>query len=62
MARAYDEYKDTPLWHRLAEALTELEASREISIATAPEYVIGHLCQALVAGQLTAPKAITYDP
>jgi hypothetical protein len=62
MARPFDEYKDTPLWRSLAEALAELEASREIAVATAPEYVIGHLCQQLIAAELAAPKALTYDP
>jgi hypothetical protein len=62
MAHQYDEYKDTPLWRTVAEAVAELEASREIAIATAPDYVIGHLCQRLVSSALTAPKALTYDP
>jgi len=62
MSRQYEEYKDTPLWRSLAAALAELEASREIAVATAPEYVIGRLCESLVAAQLAAPKALTYDP
>ena len=62
MARPYDEYQDTPLWRRLAEALAELEASRELVVTTAPEYVIGRLCQSLDAGQVAAPNALTYDP
>jgi len=62
MARPYEEYKDTPLWRTLAEAVAELEASREIVIATAPDYVVGQLCQRLVSSALTAPKAFTYDP
>jgi hypothetical protein len=62
MARPYEEYKDTLLWRTPAEAVAELEASREIAIATAPDYVIGHLCQQLASSELTAPKAFTYDP
>ena len=62
MARPYDEYSDTPLRRTLAEAVAQLEARREIAIATAPNYVIGDRCQRLVASALTAPKAVTYDP
>ncbi|AHG93709.1 hypothetical protein J421_6174 (plasmid) [Gemmatirosa kalamazoonensis] len=62
MAGPYDEYKDTPLWRSLAAAVVELEASREIAVATASDYVVGYLCQTLVAAQLAAPRALTYDP
>jgi hypothetical protein len=62
MVRQYDEYKDTPLWRSLAEAVAELEANKEIVVATASDYVVGHLCQRLIAAQLVAPKAFTYDP
>jgi hypothetical protein len=62
VVRQYDEYKDTLLWRSLAAALGELEASREIAVATAPEYVIGYLCQQLTAGQLASPKALRYEP
>ena len=62
MTRPYDEYKDTPLWRSLAQAVAGLEANGELAVATAPAYVIGHLCQRLVAGQLVAPKALSYDP
>lgn len=61
-SRPYDVYRETPLWHVLAEALAELEANREVAVATAPEYVIGYLCQRIDAGHLAAAKALTYDP
>ena len=62
MTHVYDEYKDTPLWHALAAAVAELESTREISVATAPDYVVGYICQQLVARRLAAPDALTYDP
>ena len=46
------EYRDTPLWAAVEATITELMASREISMNTAPEYVIGYLCRELVAKKL----------
>ena len=62
MSHQFDEYKDTPLWRVVAAAVTELEATREIAVATAPDYVIGYLCQQLVAGRIAAESALTYEP
>ena len=62
MSHPFEEFRDTPLWRNLAEAVEELVASREIVVATAPEYVVGYLCQRLTAGRLTAPGALIYDP
>jgi hypothetical protein len=60
--RPFSEFRDTPLWHTVAAAVTELEATREIAVATAPEYVIGYLCQQLVGRKLLAPAALTDTP
>ena len=62
MTYAFEEYKDTPLWRVVAAAVAELEATREISVATAPDYVIGYLCERLVTARLTAEAALRYDP
>ena len=62
MTHAFEEYKDTPLWRVVAAAVAELEATREITVATAPEYVVGYLCERLVAGKTTASAARVYDP
>ena len=62
MANAFDEYKDTPLWRVVATAVAELEATREITVATAPDYVIGFICQQLVAGRTISDAALTYEP
>ena len=62
MSHQFDEYKDTPLWRVVAAAVAELQATREIAVATAPDYVIGYLCQQLVAGRIAAESALTYEP
>ena len=62
MTHAFDEYKDTRLWHVVAAAVAELEATREITVATAPEYVIGYLCQQLAVRGDAAPRALGDDP
>lgn len=60
-ARVYDQYEGTPLWRALAGALADLEASREIAVGTAPNYVIGFLCQELAAKWVVTGAALTRD-
>jgi hypothetical protein len=62
MIHPYTEYSDTPLWRALARALAELEASKEIAVATAPEYVIGYLCRELAAQRVVAATALIPEP
>jgi hypothetical protein len=62
MTHAFQEYKDTPLWRVVAAAVAELETTREITISTAPEYVIGYLCQQLVAARVAAETALADEP
>lgn len=62
MPTRFEEYKDTPLWRVVAAAVAELEATREIIVATAPDYVVGHLCQRLVAARAVAETALAYEP
>ncbi len=57
-SRGFDEYRDTPLWAAIETTVAELVASREVSVNTAPEYVIGYLCQELVAKKVVAPAGI----
>jgi hypothetical protein len=47
-------YRDTPLWKALQSAIAELTGSREITVNTAPDYVIAHLCGELVAKKFVA--------
>jgi hypothetical protein len=62
MTHPFDEYKDTRLWHVVAAAVAELEATREIRIDTGRDYVIGYLCRRLIDGHVTDPAASTYTP
>ncbi len=58
MPRSYDEYRDTPLWRALAKMVEDLQASREITVDTAPDYVIGYLYQELVAKSVVTSEAL----
>lgn len=49
MTRPHDAYERSALWHALATSLDELQVTGEIALATAPEYVLGYLCQELAA-------------
>ena len=61
-SRPFAEYRDTPLWHVVAAAVAELEATKEIAVATAPEYVVGYLCAQLVRRGAAAPEALRDEP
>jgi hypothetical protein len=62
MTHPFNEYRDTPLWRVVAAAVAELEATREVAVSTAPDYVVGYICQQLVAARVTAPTALDYAP
>ena len=51
-SRHIAEHRHTPLWTALESAIAELTASHELSVNTAPEYVIEYLCRELVAKKL----------
>src|SRR4029078_2982579 len=48
----FDEYRDRPLLSPVEATVKELVATRELSVNTAPAYVIGYLCQELAAKKL----------
>lgn len=54
-ARPFSEYRDTPLWAAIEGIVTDLVASRELSMNTASEYVVGYLCRELVSKKLIVP-------
>lgn len=58
MPRSYDEYRDTPLWRALAKMVEDLQVSREITVDTAPDYVIGYLYQELAAKSVVTSEAL----
>lgn len=55
----YTTYRETPLWAAVASVLEELQASGEVKVDTAPEYVIGYFCRELAAKAVVAPAALT---
>ena len=59
--QVYEQYEGTPLWRALEGALAQLEASREVTIGTAPRYVLGYLCQELAAKWVVTGAALTRD-
>ena len=61
MTRSYAQYEGTPLWRALSGALTDLESSGEVHVRTAPDYVVGYLCQELAAKWIVASSALTRD-
>lgn len=58
MRTQYDEYQDTPLWRALSSVLTELQATREVSVATGQDYVIGYICRELANKRVVDPAAL----
>jgi hypothetical protein len=57
----YEQFENTPLWRALAKALKDLETSRELTLDTAPHYVIGYLCQELAAKHMIAAPSLARD-
>ena len=51
-AHPFSEYRNTPLWSAIEDIIADLVASRELAVNTAPDYVIGYLCQELMAKKL----------
>ena len=59
--RPYEEYRGTPLWRAVAGIVADLEASGEIQVATASDYVVGYVCRELAAKWVIASSALTRD-
>lgn len=62
MKPPYTDYRDTPVWAAVASVLADLQASGEVTVATAPEYVIGYFCRELVAKKIVAGDALDAGP
>ncbi|MEJ7813181.1 MAG: hypothetical protein WKG32_22415 [Gemmatimonadaceae bacterium] len=61
MSQQYGEYRDTALWRAVADALADLQASGEVRVETAPDYVIGFLCRELAMKWVVAASALTRE-
>jgi len=55
-SRPFAEHRNTRLWSAIEESINELVATREISVNTAGDYVVGYLCQELLAKKLIASE------
>ncbi len=62
MTQQYNQFIDTPVWRTVAAAIAELEKNKDLMITTAPEYVVGFLCQQLVVRRIVGATALEYDP
>lgn len=47
----YKKYEGSALWIALDEAIARLESNSDVTLTTARQYVIGHLCDAVEAIQ-----------
>ena len=62
MPHPYEMYEGTPLWSAIASAVSGLVENRDLEVTTAPQYVVGFLCQSLVRSGLVSPEAVTRVP
>jgi hypothetical protein len=61
MPQSFAQYRDTPLWRALERMLADLEASDEVRVDTAPDYVIGFMCGELAARGIVVGAALSHD-
>ncbi|HEX6599759.1 MAG TPA: hypothetical protein VF034_10595 [Gemmatimonadaceae bacterium] len=59
MPHQYTAYQETHLWRAVASVVADLQASGEVRVETAPEYVIGYLCRELAAKGVVTREALT---
>jgi hypothetical protein len=57
-SRPFAAYRDTPLWSAVETTIGELTSTREVSVNTATDYVIGYVCQELVAKKLIVSSGL----
>ena len=57
MTRPFDEHRDSALWQAVEQIVSELVATEEITVNTAPAYVIGYVCRELTARHMVSSRA-----
>ena len=57
-SRRFDEYRETRIWSAIEATIAELVATRELTVNTAPDYVIAFLCEELAAKKLIVPAGL----
>jgi hypothetical protein len=48
VSHPYEEYEGTRLWAAIADEIEALEKNHDLTLSTAPEYVVGSLCRRLI--------------
>jgi hypothetical protein len=48
----YSQYRDSELWIKIDEILSDLEENQDIDIRTVREYIIGYFCQKMITSGL----------
>ncbi|HEV8496761.1 MAG TPA: hypothetical protein VGQ56_07870 [Gemmatimonadaceae bacterium] len=59
MKQPSSEYRDTRLWETLEAIFAELNATGEVTVNTAPDYAIAHICRELAAKKLITTEALS---
>ena len=59
MPHPYAAYEETRLWRAVAAVFADLQATEEVRVDTAPEYVIGYFCRELEAKGIVTAEALT---
>ena len=61
MKQPRSEHRDSALWLAVEATVAQLSASGEITISTAPDYVVAHICRELAAKKLITEAGLR-DP
>ena len=61
MTHPYSQFEGSDLWRVLERALTDLCANQDLTVTTAPEYVIGFLCRALASHSDESPRELSLE-
>ena len=61
MQQPFPEHRNTALWRAVSSAVAELQATNEIEIKTAPDYVVGYICRELTAKWVIASAALSRE-
>jgi hypothetical protein len=54
-SRPFPEHRNTRLWSAVEASVNELIATRELTVNTEKDYVIGFVCQELIAKKVVVP-------
>jgi hypothetical protein len=61
LTHPYSQFEGSDLWRVLERALTDLSANQDLTVTTAPEYVIGFFCRALASQSDESPRDLRLE-